>query len=502
MSAPEPILIGLDLGSTNLKGVATKADGSIVAIARRPMVVVHGANGAADFDLAALDRNVVAMLRELVDVLAGSGIPASAVAGIGVASIGEAFTGIDGSGNRLGPCPTWYDRRTAPGRQALGLSTKAWFEITGMVDDDIYSVHRLRWWRAKNEGWFNRVKYWLMVSDYVVWLMTGVRSTSPSLAARSGMADRTKVDWSDEILAAAGVERSSLPQILPAASVAGDVTEHFAAQTGLVIGTPVVNAGHDHPCAGLGCGLVDPGQVIDSTGTSEAMKSVLTHPLGFEELGGGLYDCYPHVVPGRWLLSGHIPSGGGLLDWLVQLLSGPVPDAESAERLWEMAEAAPAGAEGAVVEPFLSGTGQPLNQRDRRAVISGLSGDVGAGEILRAGTEALAGWVSANLALFERFTGHVVSELILTGGGARNTLSNRIKAALINRPLLLPQADETAGLGAALVAGIGAGVFPTPTSAAARPAIAVIRVEPDPALVAAYEPLHARLTQPWAQADV
>lgn len=497
MRASGPVLIGIDLGTTNLKAVAAGVDGSVLAMARRPMRVVHGAAGASDFDLAALEGDLAAMLRDLVERLAAAGHRAASIAGIGVASIGEAFTGLDADGNRIGPCPTWFDRRTAPGRAALGLSGAEWFDITGMVDDDIYTVHRLRWWREQGEEWFGRVSHWLMVADYAVWRMTGVMAASPSLAARSGLADRNALDWSERILSAAGIARDSLPPILPAAAAAGGISDAFAAATGLRAGTPVINAGHDHPCAGFGCGLADPGQVIDSTGTSEAMKTVVAAPLGFAEVGGGLYDCYPHVIPGRWLLSGHIPSGGGLLDWLTALLSGPDPVAETTARLWAMAEAAPPGAGGVQIEPFLSGTGQPLNQRDRRGMMAGLSPAAGAGEILRAGVEALAGWVSVNLALFERVTGQPVPELILTGGGARNALSNRIKAALLNRPLLLPQAEETAGLGAALVAGLGAGVFASASEAARRPAVLCREVRPEPALVATYAALHPRLTQAW-----
>ncbi|MCO6050505.1 FGGY family carbohydrate kinase [Mesorhizobium sp. RP14(2022)] len=483
----EPILVGIDIGTTNLKVVAARPGGRVEAVVRRTMSVSHPIPGASEFDLDALDHDLVSALREMVDVIGAKGIEPAAVAGIGVASIGESFVGVDEEGRRITPCPTWYDRRTTNTRSSWGMNASDWFDITGMVDDDIYTVHRLAWWRAQDAGRFERVRKWLMVADYAVFRLSGAFAASPSLAARSGMADRNDGKWSAAILELADIEVGALPDLVPSASIAGTLTTEIARQTGLRVGTPVVNAGHDHPCAGFGCGLVQPGRMMDSVGTSEALKTVAARPFSYGDVGGGRYDCYPHVVSDRFLLSGHIPSSGGMIDWLLRQLSGPAPSAETAALLWQAAEAAVPGSVGVRIAPFLSGTGAPWNDRARRADIAGIDAQTVPGDVLRAGVEALGGWLAINLAQFESITGAKAADLILTGGGAtRNPLMNAIKGAMIERDFVLPDVTEAAGLGAGLVAGVAVGLFRDGDDAASLPDIEWQSVRFDPGLAEAY----------------
>lgn len=132
MSMSGPVLVGIDIGTTNLKAVATGPDGSILCVARRAMQIDSPGPGAAEFNLDALDRNLLAMLGELVEGLSRLGVASSRIAGIGVASIGESFVGIDRDGKRITPCPTWYDRRTKKRattgicRSANGSTSPAW----------------------------------------------------------------------------------------------------------------------------------------------------------------------------------------------------------------------------------------------------------------------------------------------------------------------------------------------------------------------------------------
>ena len=494
MSASHALLVGIDIGTTNLKVVAARPGGRVEAVVRRSMVIDRPAPGAAEFNLDALDRDIASALSDLVKRLAERGIAPRAIAGIGVASIGESFVGLDGQDQRVTPCPTWYDRRTANRRRDWGLSERDWFDITGMVDDDIYTAHRIAWWRDVAAEWFAKVRTWLMVADYVTFRLCGRKVGSPSLAARSGMADRRNGAWSAEILDHIGLKADRLGRLLPSASVAGGLLDEIASATGLVAGTPVVNAGHDHPCAGLGCGLVDPGRMIDSTGTSEALKTVVDRPLSYKEVGNGRYDCYPHVVPGRFLLSGHIPSSGGLIDWLVKILSGPNPSPDTADFLWREAAVVAPGAGGIKVGPFLEGTGAPWNERGRRADISFLGAQSTPSAILRAGVEGLAGWLRINLEQFEAITGTQPDMLTLTGGGARNTLANSIKAAMLERRFAVPDVEEAAGLGAGLVAGLATDVFTDAAQAAELADVTWQEVEADPLLVEAYNEIRASIT--------
>lgn len=489
------ILVGIDIGTTNLKAVALLPSGKVVGVARRAMQVRRAADGASDFELDPIDRDLPDMIREVVATAERQLGHRPEVGGIAVASIGESFVGLDATGVRITGCPTWFDRRTYNRRSDWGLSAGEWFDITGMVDDDIYTAYRLPWLRESEPVLFDSVRHWFMVADYVVYRLSGERVSNPSLAARSGLADRRSGLWSETILGHAGIDADRLPRLLPAASRAGGLTRQMADAIGLPMGTPVINAGHDHPCAGLACGLHQPGPVIDSTGTSEAIKTVVDRPLSFGEVGNGAYDCYPHVLPGSFLLSGHTPASGGMIDWLLRSLSGPAPTPETTERLWAMANASPPGARGVRVAPFLEGTGAPLNERGRRADLSGLGATTDSGDLLRGALEALAAWVQVNVERVERYAGTHPDAIVLTGGGARNALANRIKAAILARPFILPKVEEAAGAGAAMVAGVAVGLIDpsAPPSPLDSPDLA--SVEPDPEWVAAYAPLLPRLVE-------
>lgn len=488
-AASGPVLIGVDIGTTNLKVVAIRPDGTTLNVVRRGMRIDHPGPGAAEFDLDQLEVDLVVLLGETVERLVAAGHGPADIAAIGICSIGESFVGLDEAGRRVTPCPTWFDRRTANLRGEWGLTARDWFDRTGMVDDDIYTVHRLGHARRTGADWFGRARRWAMVADYATWCLTGTLTANPSLAARSGLADRRTGAWDADLVRTTGLDAAVLPDLRPQGEGRGALTAAIAALTGLVEGTPVVNAGHDHPCAGLACRMTEPGPVIDSTGTSEALKTVVDRPLGYDEVGGGLYDCYPYVIPGRFILSGHIPASGALLDWLERLLAGPDGGRPAIDRLWQAAERAPAGTGGVRVLPYLRGTGAPWNQRGRRAEIIGLGEEASAGTVLRAAVEGLSSWLLLNLDRFAAITGERPDELILAGGGARNAFVDAVKAALIDRPLVMPGVEEAAGIGAALVGGLAVGLFASPAEAVRLEAIGSTRIDVDPALAAVYAPL-------------
>jgi sugar (pentulose or hexulose) kinase len=486
-------LIGIDIGTTNLKIVAIRPDGDLLSVVRRPMQIDRPEPGAAEFNLDKLDADLLGGLAQTVERLAAAGVRPNAVAAIGVCSIGESYVGLDAEGRRTTPCPTWFDRRTENRRSRWSISAREWFELTGMVDDDIYTIHRLGRVRALSGDDFRRTAKWAMVADYATYVLSGLLAANPSLAARSGLADRRRGVWSDDLLGAIGLAASNFPELRRQGESVGQLDAAVAATTGLVAGAPVVNAGHDHPCAGFACRLVDSGPVVDSTGTSEALKTVVDRPLGYDEVGGGRYDCYPYVTSDRFILSGHIPASGALLDWLERLLAGPSPTPAAIDAIWRAAAEAPPGADGVRVLPFLRGSGAPWNERFRRAEITGLGDEASAGAILRAAVEGLAAWLAVNVERFGAMTGHDADELILAGGGARNAFVDRLKAAFIGRRLVIPTVEEAAGVGAALAAGLATGVFASPAEAVRLSAVAETTIEVDPILADAYARLGPQL---------
>ncbi|WP_373354729.1 L-fuculokinase [Pseudoroseicyclus sp. CXY001] len=482
MSSADPILIGIDIGTTNVKAVAVGAGGRVLGVQRRRMVIHTPAPGATEFDLSALDEALIGLLSDTAAQLEAEGHDAGRVAAISVAAIGESFVGLDADDRPVLPCPTWYDRRTSAYRTGTGLSAEAWFDTTGMVDDDIYTIWRMMWWRQERPEAMARAKRWFSVSDYALYRLGGAHVAHPGLAARTGLADRHSLNWSDDQLALAGVKRDAMPRLLLQGTIAGHLTERVARATGLGAGVALVNAGHDHPCAGLGSGMIAPGTFVNSAGTAESLIALVDRPLGHAETGGGEYDCYPHAAPGRFLLSGHIPTSGAAIDWMMAHAGGAA-DADAA--------AVAPGASGVRVAPYLQGSGSPWNRRDARLRMDGIDAGTGGAELIRATYEGLAAWLSISLARFEAQTGQAPAELMLTGGGSRHAAYTAIKAALLDRTLVASDVPEAAGIGAAMVGGLAVGVWDS-AEEAARAVTADMetrRIAPDPDLRAAYAPL-------------
>ncbi|WP_425054014.1 FGGY-family carbohydrate kinase [Psychromarinibacter sp. S121] len=484
MATQQAILVGIDIGTTNVKAVAIDTAGRVLGVHRRPMVIRSPAPGATEFDLDALSAALLDLLKDTVAGLEAAGHGPDRIAAISVAAIGESFVGLDEDDRPVLPCPTWYDRRTAPFRSGTGLSAEVWFDTTGMVDDDIYTIWRMIWWQREDPDAFARTRRWFSVSDYALFRLGGAHVANPSLAARTGLTDRHRLDWSDDHLRIAGVSRDAMPRILPQASVAGQMSDEVAAATGLPRATALVNAGHDHPCAGFGSGMTTPGRFVNSAGTAESLITLVDAPLDHAGTGGGEYDCYPHAVPGQFLLSGHIPTSGAAIDWMAARLGGAGDDA---------AAAAPPGARGVRVAPYLQGSGSPWNRRDLRMRIDGIDVGTGGGDLIRATYEGLSAWLSISVQRFVDQTGHDPTELLLTGGGSRHVTYGRIKAALLDRTLVVADVPEAAGVGAALVGGLAIGLWDTAYQVVPQGAADVHRIDPDPVLRAAYADLRHEL---------
>jgi len=224
---------------------------------------------------------------------------------------------------------------------------------------------------------------------------------------------------------------------------------------------------------------------MDSIGTSEALKIVVDQPLDYHQVHQGSYDCYPHAIPGCYNLSGYTPSSGGFISWLMRLVGADTQD----KKLWQAAALIPAGAHGVRLSPFLEGTGTPWNRRIRRTILDFLTIESDAPTLLRAAIEILAVWLKINVNDFKAMANIQASKLIVIGGGSRNLLSNRIKAAMIGVPCSIPTIQEAAGIGAALAGGIAAGVFQTPAQAAELSDIAWQEIPVEAELATQYDVL-------------
>lgn len=469
-------LIGLDIGTTTIKAVRYDADlGRVVSEAARPTPTDHPLAGWSEHDPEQLWQTAAACLAEVA-----GGLP---VAGLAVSSFAEAGLPLDAANRPLYPIIAWYDRRSAP--QAAWWETRLTVAelhtITGQRVGPSFGVNKWLWLREHEPDVAARMSKWLSTPDYLLARLTGEQATDYTMASRTLLLDQHSRDWSARLLALAELEQSHLPRLLPSGTVIGQVTAAASAQTGLPIGTPCVLGGHDHLCAALAAGAYQPGAVTDSSGTAQAVLMVLPAFATSSIVAEYGFACYAHVVPGQYVLKGGGKAAGGAVDWLARQLYGPgTPlNEEVYLALTTAAESGVGRRAGPLWLPHLIGSGTPTGDTLSRAALVGLQIEHERGDIFRGLLESLAFWLRHNLEVMRSLTGQEVGEIMLLGGITRLRLLSQLKADVLNLPVLLPSEGNASAIGAALLAGLGAGIFASPAAAVASRRDNLTALQPD-----------------------
>ena len=365
-----------------------------------------------------------------------------------------------------------------------------------------FGVNKWLWIRDNERDVATRMAKWLSVPDYVLWRLTGEQATDYTIASRTLLFDQQTLDWSDEMLCLAGLDVRQLPRVLPGGTPVGTVTPRAATATGLPVGTPCVMGGHDHLCAALAAGAYRPGVVIDSSGTAQALVVLIPdfYTDAFAAKAG--YACYAHVVPGQYVLKGGLKAAGGAIEWLVRQLTGPdvVPSESLYATLEAAAESGVGKRAGPLWLPHLIGSGTPEGDRYSRGALVGVQIEHERGDLFRGMLESMAFWLRHNLAEMEALTDQPARQVTLLGGTTRLRLLNQVKADVLNLPMTMPNVPEAAATGAALLAGLGTGVFESPAAAVDSLCYGYGTIEPDLARVEWYAQLYERVYRPLYEA--
>ena len=491
------LLLGLDIGTTSIKaGLYDAGLGRVVCLASRPTPVEQPIPSWSEHDPEALWQTVVSCIREVATT--------QPVAGLAVSSFAEAGLPLDSAGHPLYPIIAWYDRRTEP--QAAWWETRLPLEemhaITGQRASPSFGANKWLWIRENVPDVVAQMAKWLSVPDYVLWRLTGEQTTDYTMASRTLLFDQRRLDWSDEMLGLAGLDVCQLPQVLPSGTPAGTVTRQAAAETGLPVDTVCVLGGHDHLCAALAAGAHRPGVVIDSSGTAQALLALVPGFHTGPHIAKGGYACYAHVVPDQYVLKGGLKAAGGVVDWWARQLTGP--DAALSDDVYaaleEGALASIGRRAGPVWLPHLIGSGTPEGDRHSRGALVGVQIEHERGDLFRGMLESLAFWVRRNLVAMEMLTGQPVEQVMLLGGTTRLRLLTQIKADVLNLPVTVPDVPEAAVTGAALLAGMGAGVFRSSAVAVSSLRYEVAVRTPDPARAAWYDQVYEQIYLPLYEA--
>jgi xylulokinase len=476
-------LIGADIGSQSVKAVLLDPEGGTVGSAGRGCVMQHPASGWAEQDPADWTSGLTHVIRQL---LACHRIRPSQVSHLGLASQVDGLVAVDDRLAAIRSGIIWLDRRASDQAAALAreLGTEHIFGITGLNADASHIAPKLMWLREHEPDTFARARAFPPVGGYLLGWLTGVLAQDHANASSTLLYDVRTGDWDDSMLQASGLDPAVLADILPSAQIAGTLTARAAGELGLSRDCAVVVGTGDEHAACIGAGAVVPGLVADVTGTAEPVAVTAQSPVFDAE---HVVETHAHAITGLLLVENPGFVSGGCTLWFAEAILGT-----DQAGLFELAARAPAGAGGVLFVPALSGATVPRWNDRMRGVFAGLAMNHDRTHLARAVVEGCAFALRDVLSRLDAL-GLAGPELRVVGGGARSELWLQIKADVSGRTVRAVLADEPAALGAAVLAGLAAGVFRDAADAVARTVTLAPRgYEPDGPAGAVYQERYAQ----------
>lgn len=493
------MILAHDVGTTGNKATLVDHDGTVVGTATVGYGVDFGSGGKAEQDPEDWWAAVGSATRQLLDRTGARPADVEVVTFSGQ-MMGAVL--VDDQNRPVRPAIIWADTRSAlqADRLVEAVGMERGYRITGHRINPTYSLTKIAWVRDTEPEVFARTDAVLLAKDYLVARLTGVRVTDPSDASSTNAYDQLAGQWSSELLDAAGIDARLLPDIVPSTTVVGTVTAEAARETGLAAGTPVVLGGGDGPLAALGAGIIDADSgAYAYLGSSSWVSVSADQPLYDPQMRTMTFN---HVIPGQYVPTATMQAGGASLQWITSVLS-PGEETRYADLL-RRAEA-PAADDGLFFLPYLLGERSPWWNPKARAAFVGLLMHHDRGNLTRAVLEGVAFNLYTGLRAFTE-AGLEVTAVDAIGGAAHAELLLRTFADVWGVPVSSRNlVDEATSVGAAVVGGIGVGIF-NGFGIAQTLSRRTDRRDPDPDRVAAYQrayPLfldaYHRL-EPWFEA--
>jgi len=459
----EACLLGLDLGTTTCRCLAFDLCGALLVEASREVPVRHPGPSLAEVDPEAWWRAARSVLREVADFLATQGRRPLA---LGVTGLMHAIVALDAEGQVLAPAMLWMDQRCQP--QVRWLNENAREKLAQVLGSGARvtctpSLPKLRWLSENAPEVLERARWLLLPKDYVRYRLTGVAASDASDAGGTMLYDRSRGCWSAELASLAGIRLEQLPPLEPSTKVVGEVSSQGAEQTGLPVGLPVVAGAGDVAATILGAGEYRFAPGVIYLGTA----------------------AWVHLEYEGQRRMRATATTGAALRWVRDLLGS------NYVCLAAEAEAVPPGAEGLVFLPHLCGERAPYYRPEVRGALHGLTLRHGRGHLARSVMEGCAchlRWLLDNL------IGRL-PRLTVVGGGARSDLWPQILASVLKLEVIRPRIVEAGALGAAMLAGIGIGVYADRATAIQRAVHVAARYMPDVAAGETYDALYERFLQ-------
>jgi len=458
-------IAGLDIGTTGCKFTVFDENGKELGKSYRDYPVKRRVGGH-EIDVIALLESVYAVICEMAKQYPD-------IAGIGVTSFGETFVCTDEDGNPLAPAMLYTDPRGAKECQWLvdKLGARHISEITGVTPHEMYGLPKILWIKNNKPEIFEKTRHILQMEDFIVYTLTGKAVIDYSLATRSMAFDINALDFSDEILNAAGVDRKLFSKPVPTGTDVGNITDEIAAKTGLKKDTRVVAISQDQVAAAVGAGAFEGDVGVDGAGTVQCLTPIYNELPSVDKMMPGKYVIVPYVVPGKYVTYAFSYTGGALIQWCTDSVAKKEKELAASEGISvnaylerKYAEGRqsdgldPDGPSGMLVLPHFAGAATPYMDTGSKGVIVGMTTATTPADIYRACMEGVCYEMYLNYKNI-REAGAAPKRLHATGGGAKSATWMQMKADVLGIPIVALKTVDAGTVGSAMLTGIALGIF-------------------------------------------
>ena len=464
-------LLGIDVGTTGCKVALFSLQGEMLASAYCEYDFQSPQPGWAQLDSAAIWDAVKLAICSVTAARPGAEIQA-----VSISSLAEAAVPVSAARQVLGPSLLNYDIRGEEflADLAKALPNERLYAINGNTFGNQYTLTKLKWIRVHRPELYDRTYKFLHWSDFIAFMLGADPVVDYSLANRSLLFDIHTGDWSDTLLEIAGLDRSKLPATAPSGTVIGTVAAHIATELGLPPGVCIVSGAHDQCANAVGCGVVDSGTSVYGMGTYHCITPVFSTPPDPTVMIARGLNTEHHAIPGRYVCFIY-NQGGALVKWYRDTFAAVEhhqAQAEGRSIYPALFAEIPSEPSNVMVLPHFSPTGPPRFIADSAGLMAGMHLGTSRGEVLKGIIEGVAFFLKESVDSLPA-TGIKIENYRAVGGGSRSDAWVQTCADIFGQPFTRPVITEAGALGAAIIAGVGAGVFKNYTEAVS----AMVRLE-------------------------
>ena len=449
------VLLGIDIGTTHLKVAAFDEEAMPIILKKCPTKTYYDDNAWGFYRPDEIWQQIAGLIHQITVELGSTRVDA-----VSIASMGETIVPIDADGEACFDAICWFDSRarsqTDSAAEHLGI--ESFFRITGHEPNPVFPLFKILWVRENYPHVYKTARKWLQMADYLYWRLSGECATDFTLASRMMAMDITRCQWSEELIRRFDLQTDLFPPIIKSGTAVGKISPPASRITGLLEGTPVVVGGHDHQCATLAAGTKPGKKVLDSSGTAESFLFISDEgasvPLKFE----GLRICR-YLDPANYVSWGGIISSGDSVDWSVRMLLSDISGKNARYESVEQLAMRPPKTGPLLFLPHLRGSGAPFWRPEDKGAFIGIRSTHSRNDLLGAVFTGLSFQTRMIIELQEDVSKSAIEGICTVGGGSRIPAWQQIKADVTGKIVEIPDVEEATLLGAAILSGVGIGIY-------------------------------------------